>query len=377
MRLALSLCLAGAALTGVLACQPTARRGPSGSPTPSLPVEVPAAAPVVAARPTRSVDSSPLTPPVVVRVGLLNATADAGIYIAQEKGYFREEGIELETTLYPSGVTMVPALTSGQLDVGGGELSAALVFAVSRDIPIKIVADKGSTPPGFGFQALVLRKDLIDTGRVRGCPSLRLLKVAVTAAGVTAQPALDRFLRDCDLVINDLAIAAMSLSDMTGALRNGTIDGAMMVEPILTNAVSEGIAVIYKRTDELYPSQQVAVLLYSPRFIASQRPAANRFMVAYLRGVRDHYDAFTRGKNKEDIVELLARATGVGDAALYERMAPPGLNPDGYVNLRGINDDIEWWSTHGYLGRRIDAAQLVDNSFVDYAIDRLGSYVPR
>jgi NitT/TauT family transport system substrate-binding protein len=67
----------------------------------------------------------------------------------------------------------------------------------------------------------------------------------------------------------------------------------------------------------------------------------------------------------------------VSDPTLFERSVAAGINPDGYVNMRSISDDIEWWGAHGYLSVRVDAAQLVDNSFVDYAIDRLGSYVPR
>jgi NitT/TauT family transport system substrate-binding protein len=361
----------------IAACGRTdSRPGAVANPSPA-PATNPAAPPAAQPRSAASVDSEPLRPPVTVRLGQLRGTSDAGIFIAQQKGYFREEGIELDASVFQSAQVMVAPLAAGQLDVGAGALSAALVNAVGRDVPIKVVADKGSVPPGFSFQALVVRKDLVDSGRFRGCEHFRGLKVAVSAPGVTLEPALDRALRDCGLSIADVDVTPMGFPDMVVALRGGALDGAMMIEPFLTTAITDGSAVIYKRTEEFYPSQQIAVILYGPHFIANQRPAANRFMVAYLKGVRDHYDAFTRGKNKAEIIDILARTTGVSDPALFERMTPPGLNPDGYVNLRSMNDDIEWWVNHGYLGSRIDAAQLVDNSFVDYALDRLGSYVAR
>ena len=222
-----------------------------------------------------------------------------------------------------------------------------------------------------------MRKGLVDGGRFRGCESFRGLKVAVTALAATMEPALDRALRDCGLAVSDVELTTMSYPDMGAALRGGSIDAALLNEPILTMALSEGSAVVYKRNDEFYPGQQLAVLLYGPQFASAQRAAANRFMVAYLRGVRDHYDAFTRGKGKAEVIDILARGTGVSDPTLFERSVAAGINPDGYVNMRSISDDIEWWGAHGYLSVRVDAAQLVDNSFVDYAIDRLGSYVPR
>jgi hypothetical protein len=45
--------------------------------------------------------------------------------------------------------------------------------------------------------------------------------------------------------------------------------------------------------------------------------------------------------------------------------------------MRTFSDDVEWLINHGYVKVRIDPAQVVDHSFVDYAIERLGRYAPR
>ena len=58
----------------------------------------------------------------------------------------------------------------------------------------------------------------------------------------------------------------------------------------------------------------------------------------------------------------------------YERMAAPGLNPDGYINLRGFGEDIDWWVSRGYMPSRVEPASVVDHSFVEYALARLGPY---
>jgi NitT/TauT family transport system substrate-binding protein len=309
-----------------------------------------------------------------VQVGLVGATSDAGLYIAQEKGYFREQGITVEFSQFLSGEQMVPLLGSGQLDVGGGATSAALINAVARDIPIRIVADKGSLPPGFGYQAIVVRKELVDSGAFQGCASFKGMRVANTADSDGARPALERMLAECGLSLSDIDLVIMGNPDMPAAFRNGAIEASRMLEPGLSRGLEEGLFAIYKRGDEIYPNQQIAVLLYSPQFIASRRDVGQRFMVAYVQGLRDHWAAFTQGINRAEVIDILTRTTAVKNAALFEQMVPPGLNPDGYVNMRTFAADVDWWADHGYVQARIDPAQVVDNSFVDYAIARLGQY---
>src|SRR5258707_2381890 len=157
------LCVLSAVLLGALACAPSAAR--TNAPPAAPPVNVVAptatqpapAAPAPSAPLTQPFDP-PLRPPVTVRVGMLSQTSDAGIFIANDRGYLREQGLELESIPFQTAQQMVAPLGAGQLDIGGGATSAALLNAVAREVPIRIVADKGSTPVGFGFQGLLVRK---------------------------------------------------------------------------------------------------------------------------------------------------------------------------------------------------------------------------
>jgi ABC-type nitrate/sulfonate/bicarbonate transport system substrate-binding protein len=364
----------------VEACGPTARTADQPA-APALGAPVAAAAPAstdgttgASAPGARSADA-PLSPPATVRVGVVGSTSDAGIYIGMEKGYFREQGIEIELSEFQAAQQMVPLLGTGQLDVGGGATSAGLINAVALEIPIRIVADKGSTPPGFGYQGIVLRNEL--AGSFTGCTGFKALRVGTAAITNSFGPALARVLGECGLTISDVELVEMTFGDMGAALRNGAIDAAHIIEPGLTNGLSAGVYTLWKRTDEFYPDAQNAVLLYGPQFIANRREVGQRFMVAYIKGMRDNWEAFARGVNKAETIDILTRTTSVKDPALFERMAPSGLNPDGYINMRTFSDDLEWWVNQGHVRTRVDPAQVVDNSFVDYAIDRLGRYTPK
>src|SRR3981081_4786752 len=69
---------------------------------------------------------APLDPPPTVRVGTVNQASDAGLYVALEKGYFAELGLKVELVTFTNAATMIAPLGGGQLDVGGGAVSAGL-----------------------------------------------------------------------------------------------------------------------------------------------------------------------------------------------------------------------------------------------------------
>ena len=108
-----------------------------------------------------------------VKLGDLSAISNAAIYIAVEKGFFKEQGINSEISSFASAAKMVPALVAGELEVSVGSASAGLFNAVAQEAPFRIVADKGQAREGFGFSLLTVRKDLVDSGQVKSFKDLK------------------------------------------------------------------------------------------------------------------------------------------------------------------------------------------------------------
>src|SRR5579884_2598872 len=168
-----SLLLAVIVGLALAACGPPAAQAaaaPTAAQTSPPTAQQPAAA--AAAR-------QPLAPRVAVRYGELGQASDAGFYVALDRGYFAEEGLDVEAIPIGSGGRMIPSLGAGQIDVGGGGISTALINAVARDVPLRLVADKGSLRPGFGYSGLVVRKELVDRGEVQGPADLKGRRIAV------------------------------------------------------------------------------------------------------------------------------------------------------------------------------------------------------
>jgi len=346
------------------------------------PVLILAAAACGAAAPTVSPTSqtasaansaTPTPAPVTIKFGQVGSISDAAIFIADAKGYFKEQGITLDLQTFQSAANMTTPLGTGELDAGGGAPSAGLFNAIGRGVNIRIVADKGSLTPGHGYEAVIVRKDLAE--RVKSAKDMKGLKVSIAAQDIVPEYSLDAFLRTGGLTIKDITVVPLAFPDMIAALANKAIDVAVPTEPTATRILDAGTGVLITRTDVVVPGEQTAVILYSEKFAAQNKDAAVRFMKAYLQGARFYNDAFDKkdpAKRKEAI-DILAKGTKL-DAALIERVVLPGIDPNGAVNTKSLDAAQQYFVQKGSQTKAIDMSKVVDTSFAEGAVKELGSY---
>jgi NitT/TauT family transport system substrate-binding protein len=161
------------------------------------------------------------------------------------------------------------------------------------------------------------------------------------------------------------------------AIDSAAIDAAFITEPNATNAVRLGRSVKVLRGDEVYPDQQLAVVLYSGIF-ARQTASARQFMIAYLRGVRLYNDALSHGRmagpKANEVISILAASADVHVPEIYREIVPAGCNPDGRMNVASMQADLDMLRAQGLVTEDIKASQLVDASFAEAAVAHLGPY---
>jgi NitT/TauT family transport system substrate-binding protein len=327
----------------------------------------------LSAGPAASPSSEVLTP-AKVKVGNVGGVSDAALFIADDKGYFKEQALEVEFQTFNSAATMVPFLGTGQLDVAAGAPSAGLLNAIAKDVPLRIVADKGNMNPGHGYEAIVVRTALAD--KVKGAADMRGKKIAISARDITPEVTLNAYLQKAGLSIKDVDVVTMPFPDMRAALANGAIDMAVSIEPFVAQITQSGAAAILVRNDTVEPKQQVAVLLYGPKFVEQNPDVARRFMVAYIKGARLYNDAFDKkdAAKRRDVIDVLMKRTTAKDAALYDKMVMPGIDPNGKVNIDSLAEEQDYFLKKGSLKTKLDLNKVVDLQFADYAARKLGAY---
>jgi NitT/TauT family transport system substrate-binding protein len=159
---------------------------------------------------------------------------------------------------------------------------------------------------------------------------------------------------------------------MVTALGSQAIDVALLPEPLASVAIENGSGVKWKGVGDVVPGFQHGVFVFAPQFTA-QRDLATRFATAYLRGIRDYNDAFRKNLHRPETVDTLAAVLNI-KPTLFDSMGFPQLNPDGKVNLATIQDVMQWYVQMGYLSEPVDLSRVVDSSFMEAAVARLGTY---
>jgi len=298
----------------------------------------------------------------VVRLGDLPAISNAAIYLAMERGFFKELGLRVELSSFASAAKMLPALAAGELDVSVGTPSAGLFNAVAEGAPYRVVADKGQFRAGHGYATLTVRKDLVATGQVKSVKDLKGRKIAQTAKGIILDYIMDKMAAEAGLGLKDFAFSYLTAPNQMAALESKTIDAAITTEPWGARAEERGVGVRFRTPDQVkgLSPVQAAVIIYSGRFIKDRRPVAQRWMDAYLKGC-EFYAA--RGVQDPEVLAIVEKYTKVPAKAI-KAATPFYLDGGGRVNVASLADMIQWFVANGYMPKAVPADQVVDLSFL-------------
>lgn len=311
-----------------------------------------------------------------VTVGTAQAISDTAIYVTFKKGWFREEGIDAKIVDFDSAARMVAPLGAGQLDVGAGSASAGLYNAYTRGVAIRIVADKAASLPLYGSNKLIIRNDLVESGRFKTLRDLKGLRIAMVAPGVSNTSTLNSMLRSVGLRYSDVETVDMPPTNHVLALSNKAVDGGVTLEPMVTIAAHSGYGRIIMRDDEIDPGHQLAVLLYSESFARNQDLGV-RFMRAYLRGLRFYQAALKDGRlagpNSDEIMTIITETTPIKDKKILSMITPAGVDPNGRVNQVSLQKDLDFYTEQGLIEKPVDIGKMIDMSFVEAALKSLGS----
>jgi NitT/TauT family transport system substrate-binding protein len=295
-----------------------------------------------------------------VKLGDLAAISNAAIYIAIEKGFFKEQGVNTEISNFASAAKMVPALVVGELEVSVGSASAGLFNAVAEKAPFRIVADKGQTREGYGFSLLAVRKDLVDSGQVKTFRDLKGKKIAVLAKGNIQHYLVGKMAEEVGLTINDVELSFLDAPNQVTAFETKAIDAAYAVEPWPARFTERGVAVRFRTPDQVkgLGPVQVGVIIYSGKFINERRPVAQRWMNAYLKAAELFHK---NGVKDPEIAAILEKYTKV-PGKVIQAAIPPYQDPNGRVLRDNLADQAQWFSSNG-MQQKVSIDSALDLSF--------------
>ncbi|MFJ7972654.1 ABC transporter substrate-binding protein [Psychrobacillus sp. NPDC096389] len=318
-------------------------------------------------------DLAPLEKKVKVRIAEDGAASGAGFYIAKEKGYFEDYNIEVEFAQFANSDEMLPALASGEVDIAGGVSTASFFNAIAQGIDVKIIADKGHNVPGKSYFTFVIGNQMKDVIKEYG--DFKGKRIAISSKNSIDEYIYLEMLKHAGLTQDDVEFVLLGdFGSMLGAIENGSIDAALQIEPLITQGIENDFHVRFGDATDYAPESQIALVLGSPQFMNEEKNVSLRFMAAYLKGVRDYNDAFIKGEEKDEIIDIMTKHTALKDPALWEKVFVTGLDPDGKMFLDDIVKQYDAYKANGAISGDVDFDKAVDTSITEKAVEILGAY---
>ena len=285
------------------------------------------------------------------------------VVIADKKGFFKEEGLNVEVSAFAGGSKALEALMGGSLDAVSGAYSNTLTMAAKGQALVEFVEQIRC--PGF----------VLDVGKsktVKTAKDLSGLNIGVSAPGSSTHMVLNYILNKGGVDPSDVSVIGVGTSaGAVAALRSGQIDAIINSDPVVTILEQAGDAKPF--ADMRTPASSEAVFggpypeasVYAKADFIKQNPHTVQAITnAVVKAERWMHDA-----TPDQIADALPEEYLLGDRALYLKALGnmrTCYSPDGLMTPEAASTVLKVLSSFDASVRaaKIKLEATYDNSFV-------------
>ena len=281
------------------------------------------------------------------------------LYTAFHRGFFRDEGIDLEIIYMPANLASSAVLT-GDIDYNGAVTGT--IGAAVRGQPMKVLLFTVAKP----FLFLVSKKDIKDVKQLRG------KKIAGSSPGGSATIVAERVLKHYGLEPGrDVSLLPMggSAAGRYAVLETGVVDASFLSVPENIIAMEKGYKELVFAGDVVeFPQNGFGT---SEKKIRENADEVYRMVRATLRGLQFVWDR----NNQEAVANIIMKQWKINDskmAAEIFKQVSRVLTQDAYVKPESVQVLIDLARESAKVTKPVAVADVVDYSFVDKARKELG-----
>lgn len=297
-----------------------------------------------------------------VNIGFLPIMIYAPIYVALEKGYYAERGLDVKPTPMNSGTDLAVMVATNELQFALSGVGPAFWNGIDTGLPLQIVA------PGHEEGKPVSTPLMVSAeSEITSVDQLAGKKVSVNAPGAT-EYWLQKALETGGLGIDDIDLQYLAFPDAVAALTSGALDAAIIGEPLATQGVEdESLRILSNDFD--VQGMQVTALFSNSDWIDANAEAAAGFVAGYVQACRDLVEAPNDPLN----LTIINKYTNVPMELIAASVRPTyqvnaEVNADNLVVLQQFFADRDLLA----VSEPIDPATLIRQDVIDAALELVG-----
>jgi NitT/TauT family transport system substrate-binding protein len=302
------------------------------------------------------------------RIGVLRLSSSAPVFIAQDKGYFREAGLDVELKFFDAAQPIAVATTSGDIDFGVTAFTAGLYNLAGKGV-LKVIGGMSREKAGYPLIGYFASNNAYAAG-LKMPKDLAGKRVAVTQVGSSFHYSLGLLADKYGFKLADVKIIPLqSLSNAAAALKGETVDAALLPISTARKLVDEGGAKFLGWVGDETPWQLGAVF-------ASPKTLANKVLVTKLLGVlakadREYHDVILAAmkdgtapinEQTKPLLEIIAKYTNLPLEQVVGNCAY--IDPDGKLDVKNVDNQIKWLQEQGFADKGFDANAIIAKDFV-------------
>jgi NitT/TauT family transport system substrate-binding protein len=281
------------------------------------------------------------------------------LYTAYHRGFFKDEGIDLEIIYMPANLAST-AVLNGDVDYNGAVTGT--IGAAVRSQPMKVLLFTVAKPLLF----LVSKKDIKDMKQLRG------KKVAGSSPGGSATLIADKVLKHYGLDPGkDVSLLPMggAAASRYAVLETGVVDASFLSVPENIIALEKGFNELVFAGDVVeFPQNGFGT---SEKKLKENPDEVYRMVRATLRGLQFVWDP----NNRDAVTNVMMKQWRVNDrkmAGEMSRHVNRVLTKDAYVKPESVQVLVDLARESAKVTRPVSAMDVVDYSFLDKARKELG-----
>jgi len=303
-----------------------------------------------------------------VSVGLLRLSSSGAVFIAREKGYFREQGLDADLKIMTAAQQVPVAVTSGDADFGVTGLTAGFYNLAGRGA-LKIVGAQSREEKGYQLNAYMVTNKAAEGG-FNSLKDFAGKRLAVTTTGSTFHYSIGILAAKYGFDVKSVTLVPLqSLPNMAAAFKGAQVDATIAPVTVARQLEAEGAGKIIGWVGDETP-WQLGALFTSPKLIAEKRATVEKFVRAYSKGARDYHLAFNardkgqevRGPGYDETIAILSKV--LEQPVERVRVGLPYVDPEARLNVGDVYNQVAFWQGQGLVDRTVDAKAILDLSFV-------------
>jgi len=302
------------------------------------------------------------------KVGVLRLSSSAPVFIAQDKGYFRDAGIEIELRFFDAAQPIAVATTSGDVDIGITAFTAGL-FNLAGKGTLKVIGGMSREKAGYPLIGYFASNQAYANG-LTAPKDLAGKRVAVTQTGSSFHYSLGLLADKYGFKLSDVKIVPLqSLSNAAAALKGETVDAALLPVTTARKVIDEGGAKLLGWVGDETPWQLGAVFA-SPKTLTN-KPLVTKLLAALARADREYHDVILASikEGKADItdatkplLEIIAKYTNLPVEQVVGNCAY--IDADGKLDVKNVDNQIKWMQEQGFVDKGFDAEAIIARDYV-------------